>query len=370
LIEKKCENIEIFTLPIANAKEAVEMDQATDRKYYIDNLRTLTILLLFPYHIFMIYNNWGESFYIHGKALLFPSIFIEICSAWMMPLLFAVAGMSSRYALERRSAGEYVKERVSKLFVPLIFGLLLVIPIQPYLAGLFWNGQANYFDSFAKITDFSGYDGAFCLGQLWFILFLFVISMVCLPFMIWYKRKGKGTLGDRVPFILVILMGLLPCIGSMFKIGGESTKSPTENMAYFLFGFFFLTNENLLKKLEKYRFLLLGLFAAYAAFSKYILDYEFYEQISWLAILTILAMGRRYLNFSGKITGYLSKSSFGVYIFHQSWIVVAAFFVFKITDRPILQIPLILLPSVILTYLTYEMCRRTPGLRWMFGLKK
>jgi len=346
------------------------MNQLIDRKHYLDNLRAFTIVLLFPFHIFMIYNNWSEPFYLHGKDLLITSVFNIIASFWMMPLLFAVAGISSRYALEKRSAGVYIKERVSKLLIPLVFGVLLVIPIQPYVAGLFWQGQANYFDSFTKVTDLSGYDGAFTPGHLWFILFLFVISMVSLPFMIWYKNKGKGTLGDKVPLILVLLMGLLPCIGSLLKIGGESDKSPTENLAYFILGYFFLSNDNLLKKLKKYRFLLLGLFILYAGFTAFIIDWEFYEIASWLGILTLFGMARRYLNFSGKVTAYLSKSSFGVYFFHQSWIVVMAFFIFKITDNPIVQIPLILLSSVILTYGTYEICRRIPVFRWMFGLKK
>lgn len=338
-----------------------------NRKHYLDNLRAFTILLLFPFHIFMIYNNWGENFYVHGESLFIPSVFNELLSFWMMPLLFAVAGISSRYALTKRSTGEYMRERVFKLLLPLIFGLLIVVPVQPYLAGLYYNGSANYFDSFTKITDLSGYDGAFAVAHLWFILFLFVISMVCLPFMIWYKNKGKGTRENNTPLILVILTGLLPCIGSMVDIGG---KSPTEYLAYFLLGYFFLANDNLLKKLDKYRFLLLGMTILYSVFTRVVIDGEFYEMASWLWILTILGMGSHYLNFNGRITSYLSNASFGVYIFHQSWIVVAAFFIFKLTNNSILQITLIFLISVILTYLTYEVCRRIPVCRLMFGLKK
>ena len=338
-----------------------------NRKHYIDNLRAFTTLMLFPFHIFMIYNNWGENWYIHGQALLLPSIWNRISMFWMMPLLFAIAGMSTRYALERRNAGEYAKERVNKLLVPLIFGMLLVVPVQSYIAGIFFNGYASYFNYFTKFTDLSGYDGGWTTGHLWFLLFLFVFSMVSLPFLIWYKSKGKGTLGGKVPLILIILMGLLPCIGSMIKIGG---KSPTENLAYFLLGYFFLTNEKLLERLDKYRFLLLGLFVLDALRTTFITHGEFYEISSWLSILTLLGIGRHYLNFSGKITGYLSKSSFGVYIFHQTGIIVTAFFIFKLTDNLILQIPLIFLLAIALTCLTYEICRRTPVLRWMFGLKK
>ena len=289
-----------------------------------------------------------------------------------MPLLFAIAGMSSRYALEKRSTGEYVKEHVHKLFIPLSFGILLIIPIQSYLASLFHTGQANYLNYFTKVTDLYGGDGAFTPGQLWFILFLFVISIVCLPFMIWYKKKSIGTLGDKVPLILIILMGLLPCIAQnnlleIFDIGG---KHILEYTVYFLLGYFFLSSDKMLEKLDKYRFLLLGLFVVYTAFMFFILNEEFFEAASWLGILTFLGMGRHYLNFSGRTSKYLSKSSFGVYIFHQSWIVVVAYFVFKITDDPIMQMLMIFPAAIISTYLTYELCKRLHITRWMFGLRK
>ena len=344
----------------------------TDRKYYIDNLRSFTILFLFPYHIFRLYNGLSEGWYIQGEHLLIPDQFIRISNLWMMQLLFTVAGISVRYALERRSAGEFAKERVSKLLLPFIFGMLLVVPVQPYIAGIIHNGHAGYFDFFTKLTDFTGYDGAFTPGHLWFLLFLFAFSLIYLPFLILYKKKGKGTLADKVPLILIILMGLIPCIVQMdvFEPLEPDGKSPLEFSAYFLLGYFFLSNNNLLKKLDKHRFLLLGSFILYTAFMFFILDGEFYEVACWLAILTILGMGRHYLDFRGKITSYLAKSSFGVYIFHQSWIVVAAFFVFKIADNPAVQMPLIFLSAISLTYLTYEICKRVGALRWMFGIKK
>ena len=223
-----------------------------------------------------------ETFYIHGEEFFIPSAIIAVLAFTLMPLLFAVAGISSRYALEKRTAGEFAKERVNKLLVPFIFGVLLVVPIQPYLAQRFRNGDAGYFHSFSKITDLSGYDGAFAVAHLWFLLFLLIISLVCLPFMVWYKTKGKGTLGDNVPFYCVILMGLLPAIGALFSIFGES---PTEFMAYFLLGFFFLANDNLLGKLEKYRHLLLGLFIVTAVVVGFFIDLQFYEVPRWLSIL-------------------------------------------------------------------------------------
>jgi surface polysaccharide O-acyltransferase-like enzyme len=357
-----------------------------NRKHYLDNLRTFAVLMLLPQHCLMLFNNWGETWYVHSADLLLPSIIKNINSFWMMPLLFTIAGISSRYGLERRSAGVYVKERVSKLLLPMIFGLLLLIPIQPYIAGNFWNGPTGYFDSFTRLTDFSGYDGAFSIGQLWFLLFLFGIAMIALPFLLLYKKKGKGTFGGRVPLIVIVLAGLLPLLGRMlFDISG---KSPLEYLFYFLLGYFFLTNETVLEKLDKYRFLLLGLFALGAGFFMYLfstplpedswlmlpvfghIGSALYQLVSWLAVLALTGLARHYLNFTGKITGYLVKSSFGVYLFHQSWIVVIGYFVIRLIGSPGAQYPLLLLGAIIMTFLTYEIVRRIPPLRWMFGLKK
>jgi len=342
--------------------------------------------MLLPQHTFMLFNNWGENWYIHSTDLLLPSVLKMINSFWMMPLLFTIAGISSRYALDNRNAGGYVKERVHKLLVPLIFGLLLIVPVQSFIAGLFWNGHAGYLDSFTRLTDFSGYDGAFAFGHLWFLLFLFMIALVTLPFLLIYKKKGKGTFGENVPLICVILLGLLPLPGSLaFDISGIS---PLEYMAYFLLGYFLLTNESILAKLDKYRFLLTGLFILGAGFFTYLFLMPFREDswlalpifmyvipvlvqaVSWFAVLGLVGLSRHYLNFSGKVTTYLSKSSFGVYMFHQSWIVVTGFFILKLTERPGLQYPLVLLSAATLTFLTYEITRRIPPLRWMFGLKK
>ncbi len=185
--------------------------------------------------------------------------------------------------------------------------------------------------------------------------------------MLLYKHKGKGALGAKTPLFAVCLLGLLPCLGNVvFDISG---KSPTEYLAYFLLGYFFLANDALLERLDRFRFLLLGVFSVCAALT-FAFDNILYEAVSWLSILAILGMARHYLDFAGKTANYLSQSAFGVYLFHQSWIVIAGFFIFKLTSLPLAQIPLILAASALLTFASYEIARRIPALRWMFGLKK
>ncbi len=108
------------------------------RKHYLDNLRTIMILLLFPVHTFMIWNNYGTKFYVWAGGNKLLSSLIIIVNPWIMALLFVIAGMCARYSLEKRSVKEFVKERVSKLIIPFVSGILLLIPIQTLYARKFF----------------------------------------------------------------------------------------------------------------------------------------------------------------------------------------------------------------------------------------
>ncbi len=351
------------------------------RKHYIDNLRFICVLLLFPFHACMIYNAFGESFYIRGPEINAFSNFILACSPWYMPLLFVIAGISSSYALKKRSVKQYVEERFYKLLIPLIFGILLYIPAQTYFAERFHNQYEGgyfyqYFLFFTKPTDLTGYSGGFTPGHLWLILFLFIISIVSLPIMIKYKKSSHPISGSKVTFPILIPIFLLPLImAPILDFGG---KSVGQSLALFLLGFFILSEDAVLQRLENGKW---WLFAAsvillipyfivfYTNFYSGILFDIYYRIIMWICILTILGMGKRFLNFSNPVTAYLSKASFPIYFFHQTWVVTTAFFVFRLTSNSIVQFLLILLISVLLTFLNYELFRRIPITRFMFGIK-
>ncbi len=59
-----------------------------------------------------------------------------------------------------------------------------------------------------------------------------------------------------------------------------------------------------------------------------------------------------------------------MYLFHQSWVVASAYFVFSLTGNPYAQMVLILLFSVAATFASYEIIRRIPFLRFLFAIKK
>ena len=84
------------------------MKETTKRVYYIDNLRWMTVSLLILYHAAMAYNTWGEANYIFLGAVKPISSVVVFISPWFMPLMFLLAGMSSKYSLRKRGYKSYM----------------------------------------------------------------------------------------------------------------------------------------------------------------------------------------------------------------------------------------------------------------------
>lgn len=351
------------------------------RKYYIDNIRILCILMLFPFHTAMIFNGLGESWYIHSKALVGATILNIAVYPWWMSGLFALAGISTVYALRKRTVKQYIQERFFKLFIPLISAILLLIPVQTYLADKYFNLYiGNYIEHFSvyfSLTDFSGYDGHFTPGQTWFILYLFIISMVTLPLVIWYKNRNKKINGTTLNMVKIVLMFLIVLIASpILDIGG---KSIGEFAAYFLLGYFILSIEEVQDKLEQHRVSLsiawvILMIMRCSMFQigishGYILEIQ-QRFFGWIGILAIIGLGKRFLEFNNKFTGYFTSAVFPIYIFHQSIIVIMGFFIVPNISDAVTQYFIIMGISFILTIIMYEIFRRVAITRFLFGIKK
>ena len=103
------------------------------RRNEIDWIRNIGVLLLFVFHTASIFTYY-EPWYIwsDNKSWVATIIFI-LCIPWHMPILFFLAGVSTRFSLGNRSGRTYVMERVRRLLIPFILGMLILVPPQGYL---------------------------------------------------------------------------------------------------------------------------------------------------------------------------------------------------------------------------------------------
>lgn len=356
--------------------------KTSDRKHYIDNLRWSCILLLIPFHAAMAWNSLGEGNYIYFAANKFLSSFIMIISPWYMPLLFVLAGISTRYALIKRNYAQFATERIKKLFIPLVTGIITVVALMAYLADCFNKGYTgsylnHYLYFFTHLTDFSGYDGCWTPGHLWFLLYLFIISLICLVIIAVQRKLAPNFSINRLPIGIVMMLCILTSISEkVLNIGG---KSIAKFLILFLAGYYIFAEEEILKKLSKYIYLLGTIFILTDIATTYLfiwieksdmLCFIACRLAEWFGILTLLGWSRIHFNQSNIITNYFTKRSFLIYIFHFGWLVLLQFYLNSLTSNIVILYSVSIFGSFILTLVTAEIIINIPGLRVLFGIKK
>ena len=289
-----------------------------------------------------------------------------------------LAGISARYALEKRSKGKFIRQRIEKLLVPFLSGVVLLVPFQTLYARKFFDGYTGgvwdnlcYF--FTHLADFSGYDGAFTPGHLWFILFLFLISMIAL--VVWRVvpyEKVEGYVEKLSAYGAILLF--IP-VWLMYYIGNFGGYSLGKNLALYLIGYYVLSNDKVMEKLEKCKKLLRVLFVIFTVVSVmmyYSLSYYgdlWVNFVGWISILVLLIFGKKYFNKRTAFTTYFNRASYPVYILHQSILVALAYYVVRISENFLVQVTGILFGSFLLTVGAYHLIRRIPFVRRIIGLK-
>jgi hypothetical protein len=309
------------------------------------------------------------------------TLFVIGVYPWWMSVLFVLAGMSTVYALKKRTTGQYVKERFYKLFIPMLSAIVILVPVQTYLADKFFhNYQGSFFEHFSvyfTLTDWSGYDGHFTPAHIWFILYLFIISMISLPVMSWYSKKKNKLNPIKMNMIKILPMFLIILIFvPILDVGG---KSVGEFAACFLLGYFVLSMEEVQDRLAKYR-RQLGIAWLLLIITRCILYQEQISSglvwdveqriLSWIGILAIIALGKYYLEFNNMFTKYFAPAAFPIYFFHQTIVVVIGYFIVRHIHGTLVQYISIVLISYALTILIYEICRRIKITRFLFGIKR
>ena len=91
------------------------------RRYDLDWLRVMVFGLLIFYHVGMFFVPWGWHIK-NNQTYEWLKIPMAFVNQWRLPILFVISGMGTAYALSFRSAGQFMKERFLRLYIPLAVG--------------------------------------------------------------------------------------------------------------------------------------------------------------------------------------------------------------------------------------------------------
>jgi glucan biosynthesis protein C len=256
-------------------------DQIPTRRPELDVMRAFVVAGLVVFHSAMVFAS-GSSWFINDPK---PSpgftVFLLWGSLWGMPLLFLVSGMGARYALRSRSTGAFIRERLGRLGVPLLTGLvLLVAPMfylnrlgQPGLHEPYWRFWLRFLNP-AAITIGIPARGSWRSGgdefdpaHLWFLFSLLVFSIVLAPAFVSLRRPQGGRLIERLAGwserhpAPALLAAAIPIMAVEAALGPDKNTGGWERLTYvwfFLYGYLLASDRRFEQTLRRLRWWALG----------------------------------------------------------------------------------------------------------------
>jgi hypothetical protein len=377
------------------------------RRLELDWLRVAAFGLLILYHIGMFYVTW--DFHVKSpRASDTIEPLMLLVNPWRLDLLFLISGCATAFFLKPGEAGlgRTLRSRSARLLIPLVFGMLVIVPPQSYYqvvetlgysGGLpaFWDRYLHADHSFCK-------DGK-CLilptwNHLWFVAYLWVYTMV-LAALIWVapdvlvrardalRRALDGAGLVVVPWLLLAALRIL--MVSRFPSTHALVDDWFNHATYlvaFLMGYVISEHLPSWERLVRWRWrslaaalLSYGLLRLY--FSSY---FDFIPEMAWLrmlqrivyagsqwaAIMAALGWARALCvgRADSRVRRYLTDGVFCFYIVHQTAIIVTAHNLAGLALPLPLEAALVVVGTLACCFLSYEVARRVSWLRPLFGI--
>jgi hypothetical protein len=371
-----------------------------DRRIDLDWVRIGAFGLLIFYHVGMLYVSWG--FHIksaHRITALEPLMLV--LNPWRLSLLFLVSGVATRFMFRKYALAPLLRSRTARLLIPLLFGMLVVVPPQSYDQIVEALGYPAGFADF-YLNHYLAFGAQFCpnpciimptWNHLWFVAYLWVytmalgiVIMVAPPVVAWIERWLAPALSGWWLLIVPPLafaayrIVLLPNFPSTHALLGDWYNHALF-ATVFLLGFLLAHAKPFWDSIERLRWIALALAAA--LFLSFLtlrgirdggmpvriyagIAYGFYQ---WLCMVAILGFARRWITKDSAARRYLTDAIFPYYIVHQTAIIVIAHALHGSGLSAGLEASIVIGGTAATCVVTYEIVRRVTVLRPLFGLK-
>lgn len=377
------------------------------RLFYLDWLRIGAFALLVLYHVGMFYVSWDWHVKSpHASSLLEP--LMRLSNPWRMSLLFLLSGAATVWMLQRRpaSAPGLLRERAARLLLPLVTGMVLVVPPQPYFEVVQKAGYPGSYLEFLGhyFTAHRGFcrDGD-CLvlptwNHLWFLPYLFFYTATLMLLRRLLPATRLQALADRlasgpawawwllpIAWLALLRLALLSRFGASHALV-DDWHNHASYFSVFLLGVLLAARPALLARLEGLRWpaLVVALLAWWSigAYFDHVRDLPVVPEdlralqrvahaaLQWSALVAILGFARRHLNHDHRWRAPLNEAVFPVYLLHQTLIIVLAMAAAPLALHPALEGGMLVLMTFVLALGAWRALRHAGPLRPWFGLPR
>jgi glucan biosynthesis protein C len=371
------------------------------RRHDLDWLRVIAFGLLIFYHVGMFYVTWGWHVKSdHASPALEPAM--ALLNPWRLALLFFISGVALRFAIDAKGPGRISRERLSRLLVPLAFGMLVVVVPQAYLElrfkGEIEPGILGFYPFYLGLGDSDFSIIVPTWNHLWYVAYALVYSLLVAAMLPLLRRAGDAF-GDGADttlrsFPAAILLIAVPFVAYALLLNPRfpTTHAMVDDWAthanyltMMLVGWFAARSATFWSAIDRTwkatALLALPLGAAIVVARLNMADLRqvdgFLEAIgvvraayAWLVIVALLGLARRFLSWTSPRLTYLTEAVFPWYILHQTIIVMGGYATIG-SGLPLwLEATLIVSVTVGGCVVLHEfVIRRSNWLRPLFGLK-
>lgn len=369
------------------------------RRYDLDWLRIGAFGLLILYHIGMFFVSWDWHVKsAHAGPALQPLMLLT--SPWRLALLFLIAGCATRFMADRLDGATMLKSRSLRLLLPLVFGMLVIVPPQSYYEIVeklgFKEGWFVFYVKYLAFHDGWRPGGRLLIvptwNHLWFVAYLWAYSMIVValrPLLLSDPMRRiagrlmahlRGAMLLLAPplFIAVMRLWLRPLFGETHALVDDWYLHAIY-LPLFLFGYGIAKAESIWAAIERLRWVALATaILCYGGLVWFMLEgnpaFMPWRSVVWAFdlwawILMLLGFARRFLSFDHPARRYLTEAVFPFYILHQTVIVVVGHHLTGLGLPAWAEGAILILATVAACWGGYEAIRRIGWLRPWFGLK-
>ncbi|WP_253716931.1 acyltransferase family protein [Sphingomonas sp. AP4-R1] len=370
------------------------------RHFGMDWLRIGAFQLLILYHIGMYFVPW-EWHVTADKTVPWAVLPMVAINAWRLTLLFTVSGFASAAMLTRTKLPPFVKNRVVRLGVPLIFGVIVITPIQPWIQ---LTTQRGYTADFSYFYLHDYYRFAMFRGMplpawqhLWFVFYLLVYTLLlaCLRTLPAGLRTSLRSIVERIltgPLLLLIPAAIAIFVRLHWLASAEDNHNflgdwvaHIRHFPAFLFGYLLYRSQSFWGTIRK-GWPWIAAVALIATVIEVLIawDYPMTRPITagmrslyqaarvvqgWSAILALIGIADHYWDRDVGPRAMLAEAVFPFYIIHQTIIIVVGWLLLG-SDVPNLPRLLILVATTMIgCWIFYLVGRRVAFIRPLIGLR-
>ena len=376
-----------------------------NRLHYLDWLRILAFGLLFLFHAWRPFDHLPWHIKNEEQLAVFDLLTL-FTHGWRMYLIFLVSGAGTWFALRSRK-GKFLKDRLKRLIIPFLFGILIIIPPQRFYEWIMFRGfEGGYIDFLAlypaqQLSDNMGWSVLLWFGHLgthlWYLPFLFVMTVISVPLFrkiqkgkihfTWLKKILSTQFGL---FVLVIPMIVCRLVLKPVFSGYTDWADFFVYIWPFIYGFIFMADSEFIDIIKRKTVLLLNvgilssvLFIYLGSTDEQMVQNYLQPEYSWTHvaitinamiialswILFFLGLFAKSMNFNNSYLIPANISILPIYVLHQTLIIVFGYYIVLWDLTPLTKFTIIVFTAIPASILLYKLIQLNNVSRFLFGLK-